>query len=303
MRKKRIIIISSVIFTLFVAGFVILFNMTGFLQSSKIDDMDGVFWDRENGLIKGTNEFSLQGNLDTCWILIHSYTATPLEMKKLATEINSKFNDFVYVSKLSGHGELPSSILNKSLYIWYQEIKKTYNNLSEVCNKTNVVGSSFGATLALKIAEEHDVKNTYALNTFLFTSQKWYSPISRDYYIKWFSDIFIYNKKSKLAQINDLENLKNHIAYWNMPYKPVKDSLPFLKEVMNNLNKIESPIFIAHSRNDEVANKKGAEIIFSDVSSNKKEIKWYEKSNHILLMDFDRTEVIQEIINFEIKNR
>ena len=85
--------------------------------------------------------------------------------------------------------------------------------LSNECNNINVVGSSFGAALAMKLAEEEDLKQLYLINPFLVTRFK---------QLFTFSNLIHFVKKGKVAQINYNQGLKEHIAYINMPVNPVK---------------------------------------------------------------------------------
>ena len=170
-----------------------MFARTGIFQQEKIDDRDLKTWTYINGSIEGTSEFTLAGTNDTCWLLIHSYTSTPREMSALAHTIHETFADTIHAIRLSGHGETPSRLLDKTLDVWYLEVEQAFIELQNKCDKVNVVGSSFGATLALRLAENKDFNHLYLLNTFLFT------PFRKLFIL---TDSFTYAKKYKIAPIN-----------------------------------------------------------------------------------------------------
>jgi len=301
-KRRTVTIISLVIVVLLVLYIVAVIYSTGFFQSSKIDERDLSYWQYENGFIKNTDEYAQVGETKTCWFLIHSYTATPLEMKELSSTINSEFGDFVYGLKLSGHGEVPSKLEDKNLSIWYDEVEKKYL-LFDFCDNINFVASSLASSLALKFAEEHEVKNIYLINPFLEKPYKFYKILPYKTRVELFSDIFNYKKKKELGKINSIEGQNNHVSYWNMPYSPIKNSLSFINEVESNLSKIQNPIFIAYSENDEVAGSYSADLVYDSVSSKTKLKNNYKNSNHILLLDYDKKYLIKGIINFEKSNR
>jgi len=112
-----------------------------------------------------------------------------------------------------------------------------------------------------------------------------------------------YSKKTKLAQINNPEGLKNYISYWNFPVVPVLDSQRFLINLADSLGKVNENILIQHSKNDDTADLYSSKLIFEKVSSNNKELIVFTKSNHVLLFDYDKEEVINNIIAFEKENR
>lgn len=294
--KYTYIFILAILLTIL---FIYLYFRTGFLQPNKIDKRDLEYWEYENGFIKDNQEITIQGNNQTCWLLIHSYCATPKEMEELAFRIHSEFGDYIYVPLLEGHGQIPSKIINLSLEDWYLQIEKDYEKLSLSCSKINVVGSSYGGALATNLAKEKEFKNLYLVNPFIEFPYKFYYLLPLEKYINLFSKTTHYSKKVQLAQINSKQGLEEHIAYWNMPYLPVKNSKIFLENIRTNLTKINENVLIQHSENDKVASINGAKNLFEKAQSINKKIIQFNKSNHVLLKDFEKNEVIENIIKFE----
>jgi carboxylesterase len=303
MRIKKKNIILSIIAILFLILLVSAYNQTGFLQASKIDSPDLKAWIYEQGKIKETNGFAHIGQTQTCWLLIHSYTATPLEVKPLAGNIKIELGDFVTALLLTGHGEVPSALEGKNLDIWYKEAEKQYNSAFRLCDEVNIVGSSLGANLALRLAQEHEVKNLYILNPFLGKPYEFYKIFPFKTRTNLFSGILNYKKKKGESKINSPEGQRAHVSYYNMPYTPIKESFPFIDETISNLSKIKNPTLIAYSENDEVAGSQSAQKIFDEISSQEKILLNYKDSNHILLLDYEREAVMRDIIVFELKNR
>ena len=297
---------------LFSVGFIVvlligvffLFDRTGIFQEKSIDSKDLAYWNyTKEGIISGTEQFSLEGNKDTCWLLIHGYTGTPYEMKELAEEINLEFGDFVFVPRLKGHGEVPSHVKELNLNDWYEQMEGDYSFLEGFCKKINVVGFSFGGALATKISEEKEVKNTYLIAPYIYAK---YEPIRIfriETYLKFFGEKIGYSKKVEIAQINSKEGREKYISYWNFPIYSVINSQHFLREMEINLWKINNSILIQHSLNDDTADFESSKVIYKGVSSNDKEIIKYTKSNHVLLFDYDKEEVIKSIIGFEKERR
>ncbi|PIN93615.1 hypothetical protein COU54_02425 [Candidatus Pacearchaeota archaeon CG10_big_fil_rev_8_21_14_0_10_31_24] len=301
MSPKKKSFINGIIAIFLVLAFLLVTNLlqeTGIFQKSKLDSRDLEYWEYDSGFIKGSQEFSLEGNKETCWLLVHSYTSTPKEMKELAEKINSDSGDYVRVPLLEGHGQVPSKLLDESLDTWYPQIENELINLQKECQKINVLGSSLTSPLVLKLASEYDLNNIFVLNSFIYLPYKPYRILPLRTYINIFTPLIHYNKKMEIAQINSQKGKENHIAYWNMPYLPIKNSFEFIDHSVLNLNKIQEPIFIVHSENDPTASKKSAEAIYQKISSKTKSLKWYNNSSHVLLMDNDKNQLIQDIIDF-----
>jgi len=292
-----------IILILFVIWFWILTFKTGLIFKGEIDKRDFGYWNYENGIIAGAEEFELSGNKETCWLVIHSYSSTPMEMKEVSERINNEFGDYVFVPRLKGHGEVPSQIKNLSLDDWYEQVEEDFDLLKSECENVNVVGSSFGGALTLRLAEQKDLKNFYLANAYLTTTNRWYYGFPVDFYLDYFSDYLIYTEKVEIGQINDPEGLKMHVAYRNFPMQPVKNSFGFLETTKNESWKVGEPVLILHSPNDVTADFDTMKEIFEDVSSEVKGFKEFPKSNHILFLDYDKEEVIKSILDFEKENR
>jgi carboxylesterase len=298
---KITLLVLGVVFLCFFVG---IYLKTGFLQSSNVDDRDSAYWNySSDDIMEGGREFILPGSDGTCWLLIHGYTSTPDEMKELAIELNSEFNETVVVPRLLGHAEVPSAILNFTLDDWYKQIKKEHGIMALSCNNVNVVGFSFGGAIGLRLAEEKEIGNLYILAPYLKARYKWFRILPSEIYLDIFADWTIYSKKLLIAQINSKDGLDKHLAYWNMPFEPIKYSAEFIDETIKNLNKINESLLIQHSKNDETSDMKSSEIVFDNVASETKKLITLEESNHVLTEDHDKEEVINNIISFEKQQR
>jgi len=294
MYKKIVIVLLSVLV-------LTLFFRTGFLQNKYVDSRDINYWEYENGIIKNSGGFEFSGNKDICWLLIHGYSSTPFEMKEIAKRVNSEFEDYMEVIRLRGHGEVPSKLYGLSLDVWYSEVSQKFEEMEKDCGKINIIGSSYGGTLALKLSNEEDFNNLYIVNGYVKPSYRFYHLLDLNTQIYLFSNSLGYLKKNKIAEINDPRGRENHIAYWNFVLEPVKDSQGFIENI--SCKDVDENLLIQHSRNDKVSNPKDIQMFYECSSSFIKEIKWFIMSNHILLMDYDKQDVIQNIIDFEKKNR
>jgi len=294
--KKKVYFLIGVLLAF---GLFYLYYRTGTFNRKSINDKDLKYWNfTSDGLIVGAEEFEIKGSNENCWLLIHSYCSTPAEMKEIGHRINAKYNDSVYALRLLGHSTLPGDILNLSLDNWYNQVEKEYDKISLKCGGVNVLGSSFGGTLALRLGEEKDVGRLYLVNAFLKPTHKWYYGLSGEIYLKVFSDIFVFSKKKKIARINSKEGLNKHITWWSFPLQPVKNSFEFIEITYQKSGGLSIPVLILHSEEDGVADFNTINELYEKLD-NEKKIVVFKDSDHILLMDYDKEETMDEIINFE----
>ncbi len=281
-----------IISILIIAFLSIIFTKTGFLQASSIDSRDLKHWNYSDGIIIGAEAYELPGNTGYCWIMVHGYGATPFELKELGTRINQELHDTIYGIRLQGHGEVPSKLQNLDMNYWYNQVHEEYKKVKDTCNNINVVGSSTGATIALKLAEEEQVHAIYLSAPFLKSSLQSFFGLS---------DILIYLKRNpdRISQIADPEGLKHNIAYVNLPLAPLKSYVKFLDDVTARLHDITEPTALFHSKNDPTSYPANSQLIYDSIASKTKKLIWYERSKHVLLQDYDKEDVINNIIAFE----
>lgn len=78
--------------------------------------------------------------------------------------------------------------------------------------------------------------------------------------------------------------------------------LKFTHDIRAALPKVRCPVLILHSRNDHTAIPANATEIEARISSEDKELVWYERSYHVLTLDYDKDDVSDRTYRF-IKER
>lgn len=212
-------------------------------------------------------------------LLLHGFRGNVTEMKELASKLNDmKYT--VFVPLYPGHGHVSfKTFLNTGIEDWYAHVLSFYNELLSLCNHVIVVGLSLGGALTLKIGI--DMK-PYKLITMA-------APVLE------FNDEQLYTHTSI--------EIKSHpeIAY-DQGYQQLLnirlDINAFYKSIRENLDKIESPIFVCQGLKDHERFIKSSAIIMEHVKSIHKKLKTYENVDHVMIMSQKKEEIINDIINF-----
>jgi carboxylesterase len=71
-----------------------------------------------------------------------------------------------------------------------------------------------------------------------------------------------------------------------------------IADVRDHVDMIYSPTFIVQARHDHMINTDSANIIYREVESDVKEIKWYEESGHVITLDKEREQLHEDIYAF-----
>lgn len=100
-------------------------------------------------------------------LLIHGFTSSPFEMKRLGDFLASK-NISVICPRLAGHGTHPADLENRTISEWHDDVKGAYQELKSCAKEIFAVGSSMGGNLVFELAQNHPLKGAVLLGTPVF---------------------------------------------------------------------------------------------------------------------------------------
>jgi len=82
------------------------------------------------------------------------------------------------------------------------------------------------------------------------------------------------------------------------PLKGVMQLLALQDALLARLHLIRQPVLVVQGRLDTTIDPRCGEIILAGVSSKFKQLHWYERSSHVVLIDDEIDAVIQDCVNF-----
>jgi len=242
-----------------------------------------------DGFIENIHPLTFSGS-STCWILIHGYTNTPEELRALGQRIHGTYGDTVYIPLLLGHGQRASDLERYTVEDRYQQI----SNLADEKQCDYIMGSSLGASLALRYAEEHEPKNLIIVSVPLAQEPTWLP--SQMTTLIWRTGRYL-RKTSPGETIDDPQGNASHIASANFPLKGAVELIAFNKAVIADLKNVRANTLIIHALHDTVMNVKGARDLNMQLKTNRKLI-ILQRGDHIIFEDYHKDAAIQAVLNF-----
>lgn len=222
-------------------------------------------------------------------LLVHGFTGTTSEMRPLALHLH-ELGYTVHAPLLAGHGISPEAMERTRYPDWVQSARDGYEWLSSRCERIYLIGHSMGGAIVLHLAADLPCAGVVTMCAPIFVTDrraKWTWLLSR--FVRW------QHKKGSRSP-----HVEKHLVhtYKKTPLRCVASLMRFLKVVRGSLKCVQAPVLIMQSERDETVQPRSAEYIYQHVSSNKKQIKHYPQSGHLLPIDLEMDEVFTDIMAF-----
>lgn len=232
----------------------------------------------------------LKGSSKVGVLLIHGFTGTPKSLEPWAYELNSA-GFTTHVPRLAGHGSDWREMRRFDWGDWLDSVDEALKNLAAEVDEIFIAGFSMGGALALRLAEIYPelISGLMLLNPTIYDNH------IRMTFAKYLAP-FIPSIKSEGtdvakpdAPITSQQRLSIHAA--NSLHK-------FRQIVRKDLNLIKTPMKIFLSKQDHVVPPSNGLLIANSVQSERVEITYFEKSYHVVTLDYDAEQLFSESIEF-----
>lgn len=222
-------------------------------------------------------------------LLVHGYTGSPHDFIYMAHELN-KAGFTVSLPRLPGHGTCGEDFLKTTAKDWLRRAFDAYYDLQGMCKEVYICGLSMGGVISLIMAAQLKPKKlvTLAAATHVYDNRIRLTPL-----LALFKDKIPRENNDKYDD-PDLEYLKKEYWSYNWP-KQAAQLYKLMKLARKSVPQITSDILVIAARNDNTVPLKAAEFIYNNVASEKRKMKIFERSGHVLSNDIEK-EAVTEIV-------
>ena len=242
-------------------------------------------------------------------LLMHGLTGSPYELKKFGQFLYDNGYD-VYADCLPGHGDKVNEIYTVTYEDWLNFAYNKFEELNSKYDDVYVSGLCLGAVLAIAVGIKfpNKVKGIVSLSTTLFLDGwrlPWYSfliPIGLSTIIR-----FYYNypecephgiKDERVRNIVKKLLQKGDVGMNDFPMTGIYELLKLSGYVRKKLEKLECPLLLIHSKEDDLTSPKSADVVYNKISSKDKEKIILENSYHMVLYDNEKEYVFNKSLDF-----
>ncbi|HAQ08064.1 MAG TPA: carboxylesterase [Bacillus bacterium] len=222
-------------------------------------------------------------------LLLHGFTGNSADVRMLGRFLEGKgYSSHAPIFK--GHGVPPEELIHTGPDDWWQDAVNGYEFLkNEGYEEIAVAGLSLGGVLSLKLGYTVPLKGIVPMCApmHLKTEELMYRGVLE--YAKEYKRMEGKPEEQIEAEVKELEQKS---------MATLKDLQGLIKEVRGSIDLIYTPTFVVQARHDIIIDPDSANIIYNQVESEHKELKWYEESGHVITLDKERDQLHEDVYAF-----
>jgi carboxylesterase len=222
-------------------------------------------------------------------LMLHGFTGSSADVRMMGRFLQKK-GYTCHAPQYKGHAVPPEELVHTGPDDWWEDVIGGYNHLKEKgYDEIAVVGLSLGGVFSLKLATEQPVKAVV--------------PMCAPMYIKseevMYKGVCEYAEEYKKREQKSPEQIEQEMEeFKKTPMNTLKELQELLKSVRNSVDLVYAPTFVVQARHDEMINTDSANIIYKEVESEKKDLKWYENSTHVITLDKEKEQLHEDVYAF-----
>ncbi|MFB7138031.1 alpha/beta hydrolase [Gottfriedia sp. NPDC056225] len=232
--------------------------------------------------------FTFEGG-DRAVLLLHGFTGHSADVRMLGRFLE-KQGYTCHAPHYKGHGVPPDELVHTGPEDWWKDVMDAYQFLKDKGHqKIAAVGLSLGGVFALKLGY------TVPLNGIVTMCSPMYIKSEEIMY----EGVLAYTREFKKREGKSPEQIEVEMEeFKKTPMNTLRALQGLIKEVRENVDTVYAPTFVVQSTVDEMINTDSANIIYNEVQSDQKKLKWYENSTHVITLGQEKDLLHEDVLAF-----
>ncbi len=232
-------------------------------------------------------------------LLLHGLGGGIYELQLLAEDLQDR--GYSTCGTLYPGHDHPSAKMPESAWEeWYFHANQTYQQLAQEFPKITIMGFSTGCLLALKLALKYPVNALVLMSPYFQIRRRWYYLLPPEAYLYTLGHVIPDVPRLSLpirdATMRQAAEAAAFFQTFNL--SAVRSANELIQRLRPELKDIQTPTLIIQSKADTVVEPSGAQYLFDQLASPRRDLKWLQTSDHIIPLDEERSEIFATIGDF-----
>ncbi|MGN1385869.1 MAG: alpha/beta hydrolase [Bacillus sp. (in: firmicutes)] len=220
-------------------------------------------------------------------LLLHGFTGNSSDVRMLGRYLQER-GYACHAPIYKGHGVPPEELVATGPRDWWKDVLMGYDLLrSKGYQEIAVAGLSLGGVFSLKVGYTLPVKGIITMC----------APMSFKSVDTMNEGVLKYAREYKKREGKDAKQIELEMSRLE-PMQTLEALQELITGVRESLSNIQTPTFVVQARQDEVINPESAEIIYNEIKESNKQLKWYEKSGHVITLDKEKQQLHEDVYRF-----
>lgn len=222
-------------------------------------------------------------------LFLHGFTGNSADCRMLARFLEKK-GYTCHGIQYKGHGAPPEELVQTGPEDWWKDVLEGYEFLkNKGYTEIAAVGLSLGGVFSLKLGYTVPIKGIV--------------PMCAPMYIKseevMYQGVLEFAREYKKREGKDPEQIEKEMdEFQKTPMNTLKSLQDLIADVRDHVDHVYAPTFVVQGRHDKMINPDSANIIYNEIESEVKELKWYEESGHVITFDQEKDQLHEDVYQF-----
>ncbi|MGI8315585.1 alpha/beta hydrolase [Halobacillus mangrovi] len=222
-------------------------------------------------------------------LLLHGFTGHSADVRMLGRFLQ-KHGYTTHAPIYRGHGKELEALIDARPEEWWADVKEALNHLRELgYEKIAVAGLSLGGVLGLKLAYSEPIKGLITMCAPMFFDNEKQLTQGFEYKARQYKQLEGKDKETIDQEVEEMLGESEGMF---------KELGKLITSVHDDVDQIYTPTFVVQAEKDEMINTESANYIYEQVEADKKDIKWYKNSGHVITMDKEKEQLHEDILEF-----
>lgn len=233
-------------------------------------------------------------------LYLHGWTSTPRELRFLA-EKTAAAGFRSQGIRFGGHGLTVRALREVGFKDHLAEAEEAFGRLALSHERVSVCGLSMGGLIALNLAARRRVANLLLIAPFVKPAGTTFGL--PNHWLAGRVPLSGLVGKDERGPIDDPAGLAGHIAYHAMPAEGMAAVVQAARDFQGLEKDISCPVLILHSVHDRTSDFAGSLSLMGRLGTDDKTLVAFNRSNHVLTLDYDRPRVEAQAVEWLSRRR